>query len=349
MSNILQALLEREQLGYLRKQKHPELDLYTWNYNEACQFEKKWDDYTMIARGLILDGEGNIVARAFDKFFNLGEAYVPNTDPETLEAIVAKHGSYRIQEKYDGSLGIIFWHNNQWHIATRGSFMSEQVIRAKAILKNFEHFDADKSLTHLFEIIYPENRIVVNYGAESKLVYLGSRNPITGEYYTDMWCVHHFEIVQEYTSMEAERKNAEGYVLVFDDEFRLKVKHEEYKRLHKLITGLNQKSIWEMLQDGKPLAELLVDVPDEFFVWVQEIAGQLQKKFVAIQQQCMRDYDTIIEQLPDDYIRKDFALKASTTQYPSIMFAMADSKQYAPIIWKIIKPKGDITYKQDES
>lgn len=48
-------------------------DLILFNYTPICQFSKAWDEYTIMARGLIVDKEGNVVARPFDKFFNYEE------------------------------------------------------------------------------------------------------------------------------------------------------------------------------------------------------------------------------------------------------------------------------------
>jgi len=113
---------------------------------------------TISCRGLIVDTEtGEVIIRPFQKFFNYEE--VPNEVPwETSEYIY-------VQEKMDGSLGILFRYKDDWILATRGSFTSTQAVRGMEILKSkydlnkFEH-----TVAYLVEIIYPENRIVVDYG-----------------------------------------------------------------------------------------------------------------------------------------------------------------------------------------
>lgn len=142
----LDILLEAVDKGYVTTQKHPYLPLVIYNYTRLCQFEKMWNPATLSARGLILDIEGNFVAKGLDKFFNyeeLGNNPIPN-----FEYV------YR-QEKADGSFGIIFYYKNEWVIATRGSFQSEQAIRAKEIF--FKKYPVDKlskELIYLVEIIY---------------------------------------------------------------------------------------------------------------------------------------------------------------------------------------------------
>ena len=55
----------------------------------------------------------------------------------------------------------------------------------------------------------------------------------------------------------------------------MKIKGEEYLRLHKLMTNVSTTSVWEMLSEDKDVLEILKDVPDEFYkkikMYVQEL------------------------------------------------------------------------------
>ena len=94
---------------------------------------------------------------------------------ETVSLSNLPKEQYRVFEKCDGSLGIIYFHDNDWHMATRGSFSSEQALRGLAILKkNYKMNFLDVHNTYLVEIIYPENKIIVDYANEEKLVMLGA-------------------------------------------------------------------------------------------------------------------------------------------------------------------------------
>src|SRR5690606_36552854 len=103
----------------------------------------------------------------FGKFFNLGE--MPETRLENLPK-----ENYTVTEKMDGSLGIIYNYKGKWRVATRGSLSSEQAKRAEQILTKYDMSEIPINFTILVEIIYPENKIVVNYGNEEKLVVLGA-------------------------------------------------------------------------------------------------------------------------------------------------------------------------------
>src|SRR5687768_2294346 len=142
--------------------------LCLFNYTQKCVFEKAWNDMTLMARGLVTDQKGNIVARPFDKFFNLEEWN--NVMP---------FGHVEVYEKVDGSLITITWtHDDGLIVASRGSFNSEQAQHARDLIVS--HYGQDWILpnqTYICEVIYPANRIVVNYGTADELVLLGIRYP----------------------------------------------------------------------------------------------------------------------------------------------------------------------------
>ena len=120
---------ELVELGYLRRVENGPLVLY--NYTDKCTYDKYWNEYTIIARGLILEKEtGKVIAKPFPKFWNLGER------EETFFKNLPELG-YTPFEKLDGSLGILFYYDNKWNIATRGSFTSDQAIKGAEILKKY--------------------------------------------------------------------------------------------------------------------------------------------------------------------------------------------------------------------
>ena len=140
--NLLITLEKYFQEGWLIKQTHPTLPLTIWNYSQSTQYEGKWDEITLMCRGLVTDDNGNIVARPFKKFFNLEE----NKHTPTSE--------FEVYEKMDGSCIICFYYNNEWIFCSRGSFTSEQAEMAEILSKKYPIELLDKSKTYVFEIIY---------------------------------------------------------------------------------------------------------------------------------------------------------------------------------------------------
>jgi RNA ligase len=130
--------------GLLHKQTHPTKDLTIWNYSPKVQYERLWDEITLQCRGLVTNSKGEIVARPFRKFFNY-EEHKPEDIPNE---------NYVVYEKMDGSLGILFNYENEWILATRGSFTSQQAIKGKELLGKYPLDKLNKNNTYLFEIIY---------------------------------------------------------------------------------------------------------------------------------------------------------------------------------------------------
>ena len=127
--------------------KHPEYDIWILNYSPKTQSKKFWDEYTLSCRGLVVDKDGNILARPFQKFKNY-EEYEPSE--------IDMSEKFEIFEKMDGSLIILFYYEPrmEWIVASRGSFISEQSLEAKKMLDASIFDKLNKCVTYLFEIIY---------------------------------------------------------------------------------------------------------------------------------------------------------------------------------------------------
>lgn len=314
---------------YVRVQKHPEAPFSIYNYTQNAQFERVWNEITIVCRGLIMDEEFKVVARPFPKFFNLGE----------IEGHQLPNSPFEVYEKMDGSLGILYFWEDKPYIASRGSFSSKQAIEANEMLWS-KYADSipllDKTKTYLFEIIYPENRIVLNYGEERMLVLLAIIDTATG---LDMPLAEiGFPLVKRYDGLEdisalaaMQEDNKEGFVIKFENGHRIKVKFAEYVRIHYIISHFSNRTVWEYLSEGKSMTELLERVPDEFFNWVRELHNNFLSQYKAIEEQALAEFKQF-------ETRKEAAMYYVTCKYPAIMFKMYDAKDYSAIIWKMIYP-----------
>jgi RNA ligase len=245
--------------GYVRTQRHPSMPLTIYNYTPKTQFEKFWNRVTKTCRGLIVHDDGTVVARPFPKFFNWGEVSVPEFNRDALVTVT---------DKADGSLGILYRESSDsWAVATRGSFTSEQALEATRMLHElYDDWEPPARLgpvTVLFEIIYPGNRIVLNYGdaRELRLIdalwidrgwpiasdptvvtqTLGWPGPVVGHLGTTAFKIAMSDLVRD-------RPNAEGVVLRFlDTDDRYKIKQDDYVALHRTLTGTSARTIWSYL------------------------------------------------------------------------------------------------------
>jgi RNA ligase len=283
--------LEEEKNGYIKINRHPEDEnIVICNYTEMVTFEKRWNEQTMSSRGLILDlteaknnGKIYVLAKPFEKFPNFGSNEIVGyeDDIDFSETPV-------VMEKMDGSLGISYFFDGEIRFATRGSFTSDQAIKATEIWREkYAKFmgTLDTSVyvlypfTLLVEIIYPDNRIVVDYNGLEDLVLLGAVD-IGEEYYGQEWsytmCKHYahdlkMPIAKQYDftldkMLEMKKTisaNEEGWILRFSNNKRLKVKGDEYLQVHRIKHGMSEKAKFKAWAEDS-LNEYIMMLPEEF-------------------------------------------------------------------------------------
>ena len=352
--NILNDYLEK---GLVVKNDHPTLPLSIWNYSRTCQYENKWDETTKQCRGLILDQEGYVIAKGFDKFFNIEEHKTEEIPNEPFEVF----------EKLDGSLGILFWYEGKWILSTKGSFVSEQAIKGKEILDSkYNVHPIPKGYTTLVEIIYPQNRIVCNYWDDVSLVVLSMISNASGKELdhdslkligeeTKMPLIKKYDGITDYNTLKSIiNKDREGYVIRFRNGFRMKIKGEEYVRLHRILTGFSNIDIWEYLKDGKDVNELLDRVPDEFDKWVKSTIRDIKYGYFQVNERSGKLFDykmygkyNDIEPETDKKKYAEWVMNQEEILRP-ILFRMFDKKDYSDYIWKIIKPEFSKPFWQKE-
>lgn len=317
----LYDLIDAEELaamrdgGFVREQYHNRMPLAILNYTDACTYAKQWNPVTLACRGLIYERiTGQVIARPWGKFFNYGEMGVE------LDLDAAAE----VTNKADGSLGILY---ADGRIATRGSFHSVQATHATDLYRRRYHrkWKRDLDLTYLFEIIYPANRIVLDYGQLDDLVLLGAVETDTGRTIgpenLPEWPGPRTAVMPARTLREAlalpDRENAEGVVVRFPaSDTLVKLKQADYVALHRIVTGTSARVLWEYLvvDQCKDLIEepkhwgsflgldpakaeqilkagadwqarMVEGVPDEFHAWVRTTIDGLLWSFVDILQE----------------------------------------------------------------
>ncbi|PRY35391.1 RNA ligase [Umezawaea tangerina] len=236
--------------GYVRVQQHPMLPLSIFNYTVEAQYGRAWNAVTTTCRGLIVDSDtGEIVARPFGKFFNYGDPTAGDLDLRT--PVIAS-------DKADGSLGILYPVPGGWAVATRGSFTSDQARHATALFNEryAGRWVPPEGVTVLFEIVYPANRIVLDYGELDDLVLLGAIDTDTGvtanALLTADWPGPRVQVFPYASLAEAlaaaPRPNSEGLVVRFlHNDQRVKIKQADYLQLHKVLTTCSARRLWEFL------------------------------------------------------------------------------------------------------
>jgi len=298
-------------------------------FNYIMRDVKDWNLFERQSRGMIVDyATGEIVAWPFEKFFNLGEYWAPS-----LESLADL--SFLINEKIDGSLGILWRDDGKVRITTRGSFENDYGQFATTYWhEHYGNLEIPANMTLLFEIVWsnePDPK-VIKYD-EDGLILIGVIDRYTGSDYGDVrpfgkrWGFRMPKFfassIDDLASMAQAMGGIEGWVILFEDGTRLKVKASEYLKIFRLINQVSEKNLKELLLEDKAL-EWLQELPEELRGEAQEIydelAGQLEEKLNKIY--------AAYSALSHFEDRKEFAL-AVQRDYPEFapfLFALKDNK-----------------------
>ncbi|WP_215453497.1 T4 RnlA family RNA ligase [Streptomyces sp. ATCC 21386] len=293
--------------GHVTRKSHPELPLSIYTYTRTCQYERVWNRVTTRCRGLVADdGTGEIVALPLPKFFNVGEheagqPYAPSLPDEPFE----------VYDKVDGSLAVVFHYAGRWRVASKGSFVSVQATWAQRLLDAKDTSGLVPGVTYLAEILYPENRIVVDYGDRRDVVLLaafakdGTEVALAeaavgwqgiGSVVTVRPAVPLTELLAMTEGnrlpggLTATGTDAEGFVLRFASGVRAKAKFAEYVRLHKVLTGVTERDIWR----GHGI-QRFAGLP------AKQVAQALNCSPEDVAASGGRPLDALLEQVPDEF------------------------------------------------
>lgn len=336
--------------GKLRHSVDPSGDLHIWCYSQATVYNRDWDDLTRLCRGLVTDADGYVVSRPFPKFFNWGEPEAPG--PEITQ------GPFWAYDKEDGTLIIVGTDRDGGVVvSTKGSFSTWHSEAAREMLEGWKPVPGS---TAIFELIHPDNRIVIDYGQRKDLVLLGAVANETGEdhftpenyaiesgWYGELVKPRAFNLQNMLRTVQDPEAgpNREGFVLLWPNPDgpspRVKIKFAQYIQLHATLSRLSNVAVWEALSNGT-FEALLEIVPDEMYDKVRECADELNQRFVRIKvdaqflKAAADHFDTRKEQA-------DFLLKQHNDLAP-IVFKMLDGRNVDHMIWSQIKPARDTTW-----
>lgn len=371
--------------GHVTRTRHPGLGLSLYAYTRLCQYEHAWSEVTRRCRGLVVsDGDGAVVAWPLRKFFNTvdharGLPYAPPLPT----------GPFRIYDKVDGSLGLVFFWRGQWRVVTTGAFDSLQARWAQCHLSYRDTSALVPGITYIAEIVYPDNRVVVDYRGRQDLVLLAVHGADGTELDLDAVADHWAgvgTVVRQWPAMPLDQLlqltradtrpdgsaargiDGEGFVVLFANGLRMKVKYAEYQRLHRALGGVTVRDLWRAkglslfaqhdvtqlskaldlprseiaarLAGGDPLTVLLRRVPDEYDEWVHGVLDGFTRRAESIQQEIDAAFRAHAHLAGD---RRAFAraLSATESAVRSGAFQRLDGNDTSLLVWHALKPRTD--------
>ncbi len=309
--------------------------LIQFNYTDQAELNNRWNYFERVSRGLIIDAEtGEPIARPFDKFFNWAQG-----GRKTDAAIAA------VTEKLDGSLGVHYRDGAHHKIATRSSFDSPQARWASEQLqRKHDLSQLPERLTLMFEVIFPGNRVVVDYGARESLALIGARDRYTGRHRglqarLELAQRFGFDLPKVYQCHEVAallqgrstlESNQEGWVAEFEDHSLFKFKGEAYLALHRSRGYLSFKRILAAVAEAR-VDRFRAEVPDEFLPEVQALIDGIQERTAQLQAEA----EEAFRGAPSGD-RREFAQWAKR-EHPALskyLFAMLDGRPLEPLIYR---------------
>lgn len=323
----LTALDDLEQNYGITSKRHKQFNnLVLFVYDQIDS--PKNDSIVKESRGIILDEANNwsVVNYTYSRFFNAGEGCADNID----------WNSANVLSKEDGSLCQLYYYNNTWQVATKGTPDASGDVNG--INKTFKELfwetwkklgytvPQDTSLCYAFELCTKYNRVVVVHDKE-RIVLHGVRNinslqeldPRNIAQQNNWECIKYYPLSDLQTVInEAEKINGldgEGFVIVDKDFHRIKVKSPSYVSISHLKEGFDNFSIRRMLELIK------IGEAEEFVLYFdsfKDLHDEVKLKYDTL----LFNIETFYDSISHIVDQKEFALQATTTNFSSVLFNM---------------------------
>jgi tRNA splicing ligase len=249
------------------------------------------------------NGKYECICRAFDKFGNYGESYVPEIDwPSAV-----------VEEKVDGSLIKVWHHNDKWHVSTNGTIDAYKAevdgcgltfgdVFDRAIGdKKFFFSRLNKNLTYMFELVSPETRVVIPYHG-TRLYMLSCRDMHTMKecdaHDTELMFRCNISYPKTFPPETLEEclayvktmtKDEEGFVVRDKYDNRVKIKSPEYLMAAKLRNNgaITTKRIINMMKDNMiddflAYCPAYVDKVDEIKEFLEDLRCELRYSWTTV-------------------------------------------------------------------
>jgi len=362
--------------GLIFKQKHPTEELYIYNYTKWCMIRAVWNDTTIKCRGLILDKDYNLIARPFQKFY----VYDWDIVKEDLEKRIGmKYRTFNKLDGSIGILYFLNgkpYITSRGSFDSDFARIANDLLYTK-YADSISKFNPN--YTYIFELILPSiQSIVVKYSKDDELHLLGildtqnfdkeiflysdhsnelgfkqSEEFIFNEennnsYYSsrqDIFNSVRYENVYKgintfHDLQKLNWKNCEGFVIVFEDGFRVKIKFNDYMALHSNLFHISTKSIWNILKNKNlNFEEIISGYPDEWYDWCISYASELKDNYKVIDTYYKEKYVSVLKHNPQ--LAKAFAeaIKNEKNNDKGFLFSIFQNKDYSEEIWNKIQPK----------
>ena len=232
------------------------------------------------------------------------------------------------------------------------------------MLSKYDLSHLPDNTTLIFEIIYPDNRIAVNYGDEEKLVVLGAFDvnyvnktadvegaELKWDKVVEIATACGFPLPKTYSYTlddmlrlreEIKWDECEGWVVRFHDGSRAKMKGTEYLEMARIMSHMTPLAFWDAMMNGRG-QEYLESIPEELKTNAESIYNTLCDQLSTLKSECEFEAERL-QILSVDVSNKDLIkVKAREIQgcpkwMHKYLFQVLRGKVSDPILIRILRP-----------
>lgn len=243
-------------------------------------------------RGILFGPDGVVISKPLHKFHNLNEGTENQHDKLNWT-------EFEVYDKLDGSMIRPAIINGEMRWCTKAGITHMTPDVEAFVERNPQYLDlarvlVDLNMTPIFEYMAPKHRIVVDYGPEEKMSLLAIRDNYTGQYATheeliEFGVEHNIPVVKRWEikpeddllALVDALRNAEGVVIRFPDDHRVKLKADQYVLLHRTRSDLERERLVAKATLEDSIDDLLPLVPEYIQPRLEKYAREFLKAFYA--------------------------------------------------------------------
>ena len=320
------------------------------HYKDDIVFGRgSWTNFARASRGVVVDfNTKRILAFPYRKFFNLFESHTISLAEAEKRPIAG------VMEKLDGSMIVLYYDETTktFNATTKGSLDSEQGAYATTIIpESVKNIKLLQTYTLIFELISSKFTIVVPYDKKpgySEGLYLTGVREMKSEklfepdevqafarqYNLPTFKTYRFPTIQSIVdNAKTLPYMDEGFVVRFaGEELMVKIKGDEYLRVHRFLSSLTDKNLLDVMIAGEEenVITNIGMVPEEYRQDVIDTLARYKKEAIMFRDEC---YEWL-SKVPKAHStfqgdRKTSAIWINTTapkEYRKFLFGLLDGK-----------------------
>lgn len=297
-SSVADVIISLRANRYIQEKKFGNIS--SFNFTNKAFYDKVWDEQTTKARGLYLDTfRGKVVARAYDKFFNINER--PETKFDMLQNKLQFPVTVYVKE--NGYLGIVSYdeYNDDLFIASKSTIDSQFAQWLKEAIYNqiteenrekMKQYAKDNNVSFVFENVDMKNDPHIIEYPESKLYLLdivyNQMDFAKYDYETMCDIAHQFGLTSKEKAFEIANwqnfydwyydileedyeyngRKIEGFVIEDSVGYMTKLKLAYYN-FWKFMRAIS----YEAIRNGyiKKTSALTTPIANEYYAWVRKL------------------------------------------------------------------------------